>query len=938
MLVTDQKDFLSPKKHLPNGPNPVTNQRIECDKLRMSCSATIFQPGYFKPQTNVGGGRSPYHVQISTPEQTISKKPMGRNGGAEAELENGSVTANLSGGKTTNVHIGKEKRKQSTPQLEATHGDTFYLSEYLVNGMLPVHINDWVPQCVAHNYEKAGVKELFEWQVRCLGVDSCSPLKGGNLVYSAPTSGGKTLVAEILAMRHILKERKVMFILPYVSIVMEKIQYFRKVWESLDLSILGFFCNTQGSSRETAASETSSFQDCNVAVCTIEKANVILNQLLKNDKLDTLGMIAIDEIHMFSDCQRGYLLEVMLSKILYKAHINARELVVSQRCENTSPNIGETFRVGKTGFTQIVGLSATMPNIQDLSNWFGGSMFVATERPVQLREQVYFAETGELYSSDKSNTDPPHVQAPHIIWKKSSPRMQQQHDQRTHRIHKIVASTPSLQQFRVERTIEKRPMHEDDQDIDGFLGLCADSLKDGHAVLLFCSKKKWCETSIARLTKALQICADKKKRKESSLARKEDGCLSSHTTENEVEKDIVSKRKAMILNLMEASQGCMCNTMRTAILQGLAYHHAGLTHEERHIVEEGFREGTIKFLAATTTLAAGVNMPVRRVIIRSPFSYMTNLLTKESYLQMSGRAGRKGQDNIGEAIIFASNISEFKASCDLLNKPLSPLKSCLSGDLEALKKMLLDAFSCGLVDSRNACKEFAGFTLCAQQMKALDTVEDICEMALKEMEESKFLKTTPRSENDPKCFTHTFPTSLGLAACESGLSVCAASQVFKDASAARKGVSLDTDLHLLLLLAPPYNNVLEPKWDLYHSIVATFESEERMRVVLTKMGISSKYISKVERSRSVCEKENPTKFRRHKRFFTALILHNLVEEVPLQTIINTFQIDRGTLDAQRHAASTFCRNAVHFMRRLNYNNLADLLEPYESRLCFGVVR
>jgi DNA polymerase theta len=58
-----------------------------------------------------------------------------------------------------------------------------------------------------------------------------------------------------------------------------------------------------------------------------------------------------------------------------------------------------------------------------------------------------------------------------------------------------------------------------------------------------------------------------------------------------------------------------------AISFGVSYHHAGLTTDERDIVEGSFKTGVLRVLFATTTLASGVNLPARRVIIRSPFSY-----------------------------------------------------------------------------------------------------------------------------------------------------------------------------------------------------------------------------------------------------------------------------------------------------------------------------
>lgn len=76
-------------------------------------------------------------------------------------------------------------------------------------------------------------------------------------------------------------------------------------------------------------------------------------------------------------------------------------------------------------------------------------------------------------------------------------------------------------------------------------------------------------------------------------------------------------------------------------MAGVAYHHAGLTLQERGAVESGYRRGLLLVLCATSTLAAGINLPARRVILRS-LKQGIGPVAKAQYLQMVGRAGRAG--------------------------------------------------------------------------------------------------------------------------------------------------------------------------------------------------------------------------------------------------------------------------------------------------------
>lgn len=88
------------------------------------------------------------------------------------------------------------------------------------------YIRNWnLPKSIVNEYQKKNVIEMFDWQVECL-QNSKVLFEGANLVYSAPTSAGKTLVSEILMIKSIVeRKKKALFILPFVSVVREKMFY-----------------------------------------------------------------------------------------------------------------------------------------------------------------------------------------------------------------------------------------------------------------------------------------------------------------------------------------------------------------------------------------------------------------------------------------------------------------------------------------------------------------------------------------------------------------------------------------------------------------------------------------------------------------------------------------------------------------------------------------
>ncbi len=103
----------------------------------------------------------------------------------------------------------------------------------------------------------------------------------------------------------------------------------------------------------------------------------------------------------------------------------------------------------------------------------------------------------------------------------------------------------------------------------------------------------------------------------------------------------------------------MAKKLAGSVANGVAFHHAGIIYAQRKLVEDAFRENRIKLLASTTTLAMGLNLPSRRVIIRDWWRYESGAGMQSipviEVKQMAGRAGRPGYDKFGEAVIIARN-------------------------------------------------------------------------------------------------------------------------------------------------------------------------------------------------------------------------------------------------------------------------------------------
>jgi helicase len=185
--------------------------------------------------------------------------------------------------------------------------------------------------------------------------------------------------------------------------------------------------------------------------------------------------------------------------------------------------------------------------------------------------------------------------------------------------------------------------------------------------------------------------------------------------------DDVNKLKDIIMHLdRDQSEHTSIDKQLVSCLQmGTAFHHAGLSTVQRRLVEQGFKQGGIKCLVATPTLAAGVNIPAQRVIIRDLWRYEINFgmspIPILEYKQQAGRAGRPRYDSFGEAITIAKDEGQRQQIMDTyVRGETEPIYSKL-GNQAALRMHLLAAIATGFVDSIETIYSFIDSTFYAYQ-------------------------------------------------------------------------------------------------------------------------------------------------------------------------------------------------------------------------------
>ncbi|BFZ09845.1 hypothetical protein BsWGS_12884 [Bradybaena similaris] len=721
-------------------------------------------------------------------------------------------------------------------------------------------LSSWgLPEPVLEAYRSQGVLTMFEWQAECLLVGNV--LDGGNLVYSAPTSAGKTLVAELLILKRVLESRKkALFILPFVSVVREKVYSLQRLYQDAGVRVGGFM---------GSHSPPGGFSRVHIAVCTIEKGNSLINRLMEEGKLGELGAVVIDELHMVGDSHRGYLLELMLTKLAY----------VTQRAKDESTNRQ----------VQIIGMSATLPNLPLLAKWLNASLYCTDFRPVPLNEYIK------------------------------------------------VGSSILNEQFIVQREVPAGLISPDD--VDHVIALCLETVGCGHGVLVFCPTKNWCEKlceAIARKLYNLFV-----HNQEMSRDTKTDDVHSINTLGLKINLDKSSLTDTV--EQLKRSPVGLDSMLGKCVLNGVAYHHAGLTFDERDIIEDAFRQGHLKILVATSTLSSGVNLPARRVIIRSPVFY-GKVIDTLTYKQMVGRAGRKGIDTEGESILICKPV-EKNVGKKLMESSLPPVKSCLHFNTDvgltgSLKRAILEVVVSGVAPTPEDVTTYINCTLLSASLSE-DTQNNVktalVDSCIQFLQDNEFVAVNVTHNEDGTDTRKFYPTQLGSAILASSLSPDEGLLIFSELQKARRAFVLDTELHIIYLVTPVYTTDVSTSIDWYHYHHLWENLTPADRRVADLVGVSESFIARSIQGRVGGKSEVQRRLLAvHQRFYTALILNSLVQESPLMEVAAKFHCNKGQLQSLQQAASTYAGMITVFCGRLGWHSLELILSQFHKRLSFGV--
>ena len=469
--------------------------------------------------------------------------------------------------------------------------------------------------------------KLYEFTLDDYQVEACAHVEAGHgVLVAAPTGSGKTVVGEFAVFCALEQGTKCFYTTPIKALSNQK---YHDLVDRHGADNVGLLTG-----------DTSINGEAPIVVMTTE---VLRNMIYADSRtLHNLGYVVMDEVHYLADRFRGAVWEEVI--------------------------LGLAERV------QLVSLSATVSNAEEFGDWLAevrGNMHVvlSERRPVPLYQHVLAGRTlHDLFSGDA----PTAMSLPSKVVPEVNPELTKlakaevrttRDDSRRPRGRSGKGQRPTHGSGSFGGAASRLDARGRDRDEQGprlvpsrWSAVITLERANLLPAIVFVFSRAGCDGAVRQLvgSGARLTTPSEAARLERIAARHTEG-LSSHDRE--------------VLDY---------DFFLDALQRGIAAHHAGILPAFKAIVEEGFGAGLIRVVYATETLALGINMPARTVVIEKLVKYNGEAhvdITPGEYTQLTGRAGRRGIDVEGHAVVQWAPGIDPRAVAGLASRRTYPLKS-----------------------------------------------------------------------------------------------------------------------------------------------------------------------------------------------------------------------------------------------------------------------
>lgn len=454
--------------------------------------------------------------------------------------------------------------------------------------------------------------ELDDYQ-----LEACRDLdEGAGVLVAAPTGAGKTVVGEYATHLALSRGLKCFYTTPIKALSNQKYHDFVARYGHGEVGLL--------------TGDVSINAEAPIVVMTTE---VLRNMIYRSSgTLVGLGWVVLDEVHYLADRFRGPVWEEVI--------------------------------LGLDPSVRIVGLSATVSNAEEFGEWLGEvrgdvRVVVSEKRPVPLTQHVAVGRRLlDLFDPDEETRVNPEL----VSVAKQEARFQRDDSRRPRGRSGRGRRQVAYGTGRFGGASANRP----GRGRDGVRGprnqpsrtqvVRALQQADLLPAIIFVFSRMGCDAAVSQLMNTDLVLTD--------------------ATEARALREIAERHGSELTD--EERRAIGWNHFLAAFERGIASHHAGLLPVLKAIVEEGFVAGLLKVVVATETLALGINMPARTVVLEKlvKFNGQTHAdITPGEYTQLTGRAGRRGIDVVGHAVVCWQPGMDPRAVAGLASRRTYPLNS-----------------------------------------------------------------------------------------------------------------------------------------------------------------------------------------------------------------------------------------------------------------------